>query len=606
MLITKNQKFNPVELATWLFDHGYHAMAEVITPGEYSRHGDAVRVFCVDKSEPIRIDFFGNTVESIYLIDRYTGKKTQGLNEVTLVANEFIANGERFLPGDYVVHIDHGIGIFHGLGLKKVEEQESLYIFINYENNDKLYVPFDYAEKISRYIGVGARRPKLSRLGSVSWQNTKKKVFESVIKLAKELLLIAAKREIKSGAALLGNVEWQKQLSESFPFTETVDQQKAIDDVLKDMKEPKPMDRLIVGDVGFGKTEVALRALLQAVSSGYQVAFLAPTTLLVEQHFLNFKTRLSEFPIQLAKLSRLTESADNKKTLNDLQNGQLDAVVGTHRLLGRGIKFKKLGLLIIDEEQKFGVAQKEKLKKLKETIDVLTLSATPIPRTLFISLSGLRDISKIDTPPVGRLPIETKVEKYSDDMVVKYLKRETMRGGQAFFLHNKVETIGNCRHKLEKLMPKARFAIAHGQMDKELLSQSMADFAEKRVDVLVCSTIIENGLDLPNVNTLIVEEADKFGLADLYQIRGRIGRSDRQAYSLFTIPNKELTANAFKRLKSLAENTALGSGFQIALHDLEIRGGGNVLGREQHGNMEAVGLMLYTRLLEQAVNKLKK
>ncbi len=606
MRIETNQKLSPQKLASWLFDHGYHQVQETRTSGDYSKHGDNLRVFAIDQIRPILIDFFGNVVESMYHYDLESGSKIRKLDKIKITANELLANGERFLPGDYVVHIDHGVGIFHGLGLKKVENQESLYIFINYQNEDRLYVPLEYAEKISRYIGIGNRHPKLSRLGSSVWQNTKKRVFESVIVLTRELLVVAAHREIKSGISLSGNQDWQNKLSKSFPFIETHDQQKAIRAVLADMKSPKPMDRLIVGDVGFGKTEVALRALLQAVSSGFQVAFLAPTTLLVEQHFLNFSARLSEFPIRLAKLSRLTESGRNKEIIGGLKTGQVDAIVGTHRLLGRDVNFNKLGLIIIDEEQKFGVSQKEKLKKLKETIDVLTLSATPIPRTLFISLSGLRNISKIDTPPHGRLPIDTKVEKYSEGSVVKYLSREIDRHGQAFYLHNNVATIGNCQNKLQKLLPEARIITAHGQMEKELLSQHMEDFAAGKYDILVCSTIIENGLDLPNVNTLIVEGADRFGLADLYQIRGRVGRSDRQAYALMTISKPELTVNALKRLRSLAENTALGQGFQIALHDLEIRGGGNILGREQHGNMEAVGLVLYTRLLEQAVTKLKQ
>lgn len=605
MKIDINKKLVPSGLLTWLHDHGYHSVQDTHEAGDFSHHGDTVRIFPVDLANPLRLSFFGNQLESIIKYDLFDTKYKLQIDDYNLIPNILIANSERFLPGDYVVHIDHGIGIFHGLGLKKVEDKESLFIFIDYDKKDKLYVPLEYAEKVSRYLGVGNRRPKLSRLGSVSWQNTKKRVFESVIKLAKELLVVAARREVKPGISLKGNPEWQAKLSQNFPFTETPDQQRAIDDVQSDMKKAKPMDRLIVGDVGFGKTEVALRALLQAVSSGYQVAFLAPTTLLVEQHYLNFKARLEELPLHLTKLSRLTESGDNKAVITGLKNGQVDAVVGTHRLLGKDITFNKLGLLIIDEEQKFGVAQKEKLKTLKETIDVLTLSATPIPRTLFISLSGLRDISKIDTPPRGRLPIETQVDKHSDDLVIHYIKRELSRGGQVFYLHNNVTTIGNCRDKLQKLLPKGKITVAHGQMEKELLSQNMTEFAAKKYDILVCSTIIENGLDLPNVNTLIVEEADRFGLSDLYQIRGRIGRSERQAYALFTVNNKELTVNALKRLRSLAENTALGSGFQIALHDLEIRGGGNVLGREQHGNMEAVGLVLYTRLLEQAVKKLK-
>jgi transcription-repair coupling factor (superfamily II helicase) len=602
MIISQNLKLQPAKLIKWLEESGFRQKIQLDDPGDYHRHGSVVQLWPVDSTDPILVDFFGNQIDFLYAFDPTTNHKLLEIDEIKLIPNFFIGNGDKFMPGDFVVHIDHGIGIFFGLGLKEVEGKKTLYIFIEYENNDKLYVPIELADKISRYIGVG-RKPKLSRLGSVSWSNTKKRVYESIIKLAKELLVVAAKRELHPGLPMIGNSEWQQQLSEGFPHTETDDQLKAIDAVLADMTADKPMDRLIIGDVGFGKTEVALRALLQAVSSGYQVALLAPTTLLVEQHFLNFQARLKDFPIRLERLSRLSSSSS--KMIADIKNGQIDAIIGTHRLLGKDIGFKKLGLLIVDEEQKFGVLQKERLKKLKESVDVLTLSATPIPRTLFISLSGLRDISRIETPPKGRLPIDTKVERFDLELVKKYILREVKRGGQVFYLHNDVKTMSSTYNQLKDIVPTLRMTIAHGQMPKEELSENMTRFASGEYDLLICSTIIENGLDLPNVNTLIVEEADRFGLSDLYQIRGRIGRSSRQGYSLFTIKNKGLAPNAMKRLKSLAEQTEIGSGFKIALADLEIRGGGNVLGSEQHGNMEAIGLVLYTRLLEQAVQKLK-
>lgn len=604
MLISINQKLNQSELINWLENSGFQQVAHVSDSGDYHRQGSLLRCWPVDSPNPIVIDFFGSQIDSISSYNKDSLEKISVIASHHFIPNYFIGNGERFLPGDYVVHLDHGIGIFQGIGLKAIDKKQELYIFIEYENNSRLFVPLEKADKISHYMGVG-RKPKLNRLGSVAWTNTKKRVYESIIKLARELLETAAKRELRSGLEMIGNSEWQKKLSKSFPHQETPDQEKTILDVLSDMKLKKPMDRLVIGDVGFGKTEVALRALLQAISSGYQVALLAPTTLLVEQHYLNFDARLKEFPIRLEKLSRLSQSKETKNIIADLKSGRVDAIVGTHRLLGHDIGFKKLGLLIIDEEQKFGVLQKEKLKKLRESVDVLTLSATPIPRTLFISLSGLRDISRIETPPKGRLPIDTKVEKYDTELVRKYLKQEIERGGQVFYLHNDVRTMSAIYNELKKLLPKAKITIAHGQMPKEELSQNMTAFADRQFDILICSTIIENGLDLPNVNTLIVDNADKFGLSDLYQIRGRIGRSNRQAYSLFLIKNKGITQNAMKRLRSLAEQTAIGSGFNIALSDLEIRGGGNVLGREQHGNMEAIGLVLYTRLLEQAVKKLK-
>lgn len=604
MIISNNLKLHPAKLLKWLAESGFRQKIKLDDPGDYHRQGSLAQLWPVDLSNPITIDFFGNQIDSLYTFDPLTNHKISEIDEIKLLPNYFVGNGDKFFPGDFVVHIDHGIGIFYGLGLKRIEEHESLYIFIEYENNDKLYVPLDLADKISRYLGVG-RKPRLNRLGSVSWTNTKKKVQESIVNLAKELLVVAAKRELHSGHKLEGNEDWQKQLSKNFPHIETPDQERAILEVLADMKSRKPMDRLIVGDVGFGKTEVALRALLQAISSGYQIAMLAPTTLLVEQHFLNFQARLKEFPIRLEKLSRLSESSGTKKTITDLKTGQIDAIIGTHRLLGKNISFNKIGLLIIDEEQKFGVAQKEKLKKIKESVDVLTLSATPIPRTLFISLSGLRDISRIETPPLGRLAIDTKIEKHNPDNIKKYINREIKRGGQIFYLHNDVRTMGATYNELQKQSPNLKMTITHGQMPKGELSKNMSDFAAGKYQLLICSTIIENGLDLPNVNTLIVEESDRFGLSDLYQIRGRIGRSNRQAYALFTLKKQGLTNNAMKRLKSLAEQTAIGSGFKIALSDLEIRGGGNVLGPEQHGNMEAIGLILYTRLLEQAVKKIK-
>lgn len=600
-----NQEIKQSRLTEWLYDNGFREVNQISEPGDYNHQGSLVRIYPVDSQKPIIIDFFGDQIESMILYDIVSSEKIENAKQLKLLSNYFISNGEEFFPGNYVVHLDHGIGIFWGLGLKKIENRQELYIFIEYENNNRLFVPFELADKINRYIGVGARKPKLNRLGSTSWQNTKRRVYESIYQLARDLLSIAAKREIHPSPPMFGNPEWQKKLSSDFLFKETPDQQKAIDQVGTDLAKPKPMDRLIVGDVGFGKTEVALRALLQAVASGYQVAVLAPTTLLVEQHFINFNNRLKDLPIKLTRLSRLGDSKTSRSVIQGLKDGQVDTVIGTHRLLGKEISFKKLGLLIIDEEQKFGVVQKEKLKKLKKSVDVLTLSATPIPRTLFLSLSGLRDISRIETPPTGRLPIETEVKKFDEELVTKYIRRELRRKGQVFYLHNNVSTIIPIAEKLKRLIPEARITIAHGQMEKELLMKNMANFANRNFDILVCSTIIENGLDLPNVNTLIVEDADRFGLADLYQIRGRIGRSDRQAYSLFTLSKQKITANAMKRLKSLADFSAIGSGWQIALSDLKIRGGGNVLGREQHGNMESLGLVLYARLLEQVVQKIK-
>lgn len=602
MLITKNNTLRIDQLLHFLVDNGYQRTLDVANFGEFHRLGSIFTVWPVDFENPIFLDFFGNTVERIAIIDTISQKIKKMINSITIPSNILIVDAEKIKPNDYIVHLDCGIARFCGFCLKKVDGgKNNNYINLEFDKEEHLYLPIDKKDKITPYLGVGLRRPRLSHLGSGSWSNTKRKVSASIYQLAKELLLVAAERKLQGGHTINGNKDWQKKLSASFPFVETTDQENAINDVLSDLKKPLPMDRLVVGDVGFGKTEVALRALLQAVSSGYQVAFLAPTTLLVEQHYVNFKKRLDDFPIRLMKLSRLSPSRTDD--ISEIEKGTVDAIIGTHQLLSPKIKFKNLGLVIIDEEQKFGVAQKEKLKKIRQTVDVLALSATPIPRTLFTALSGLKEISKIETAPHGRLAIKTEVAKFDEKLVDYYLNRELSRDGQVYYLHNNVATISALSYNLQKRYPRIKVISAHGQMNKDELSGNMSLFAENHAQILVCSSIIENGLDLPNVNTLIIDNAERFGLTDLYQIRGRIGRSDLQAYSLFLTGNFHLTDNASKRLETLKKHTAIGSGFKIALRDLEIRGGGNLLGREQHGNMEAVGLLLYTKLLEQTVKK---
>lgn len=603
--IEVRKKYKLYDLIIQLGESGYQKTDRIFASGEYKQTGDLLSVFPVNGIHPAKISFFGNQVESIIEYQIRSEKSIRKISSVGIDSNILkFKDGSHVKPDDYVVHIDHGVGIFRRIGQKKVNDLHKPYIFIEYLNNDCLYVPLREIDRVSPYIGVGRRRPKLNKLGSATWQKTKKRIFESAIKLARELIEIYAKRELIGRNPYVIDRNMEEMVKKTFPFSETPDQNKALLDIWSDLTGKTPMDRLICGDVGYGKTEVALRAAGMAASNGYQVAFLCPTTILAEQHFANFVQRLRDIPIKVTKLSRFQTKAQQSKVLRDISAGIADIVVGTHRLLSDDVKFKSLDLVIIDEEQRFGVKQKEKFKKLSEKLNVLVLSATPIPRTLFMSLSGIRDISEINSPPKGRKSIETKVSKFDQNDANEFIKRELARNGQVYYLHNRVDTIIPARDKLRKLFIGKKIEIAHGQMSEESLAKTMTDFSLNEIDVLVCSTIIENGLDLPNVNTLIVEEADRFGLSQLYQIRGRIGRSDRQAYSLFTY-KKELTGNAFKRLQSLCENTELGSGFNIAMSDLEIRGGGNILGREQHGNMEAVGLVLYSKLLKQAVDKLK-
>lgn len=595
------------DLVKRIIDFGYErSNAGAVQPGEFNILGGNIIIFPINGVNPINVDFFGNNIEKINFFNVETGKKIGETKEVKVDANLLILpDGTKINIGDFVVHDDHGIGLFVGFVTKKVDNEELRYIQLEYLRGDRLFVPVDLAEKISPYIGIGRRKPKLNRLGSQSWKKTYAKTYENIILLAKELLQIYAQREIVSRLPWKINIDWDKEARHTFGYKETIDQEKAIRETLKDLEKTIPMDRLICGDVGFGKTEVAIRAATQACANGYQVAILVPTTILCEQHYVMLKDRFKDLPVNIDHLSRMVDTKSQKVVVDKVENAKVDILVGTHRLFGKDIKFKNLGLLIVDEEQKFGVKDKEKLKKLKTEVNILTLTATPIPRTLFMGLSGIRDISLIGVAPKGRKDIETKVAKYDESDIKEYIEREIERGGQVYYLHNEVRTIGGTQNKLRKMFPKLNVEVAHGQMNEKTLAGRMALFTSGKIDVLVCSTIVENGLDLPNANTLIVESADKFGLSQLYQIRGRIGRSPKQAYALFTHKEKKITDNAFKRFKAIVENTELGSGYNIALSDLEIRGGGNILGKEQHGSMEAIGLVLYSKMLNKAVEKLK-
>ena len=509
-------------------------------------------------------------------------------------------------PGDYVVHVNYGIGLFRGIERITALGHERDYIELEYSGEEKVFVPVEQVNMIQRYIGNEGHAPRLDILGSKSWENRKGKVKKSVQDIAEKLIEIYSKRRQAQGYAFPKDTEWQTMFEAAFPFEETEDQLRCIGEIKQDMENVSPMDRLVCGDVGFGKTEVALRACFKAIMGGKQAVFLAPTTILAEQHYENFKERFSNFPVNTAMLSRFVDKKKTRIILEQLKKGEIDLLIGTHRVIQRDVQFKNLGFIVIDEEQRFGVKDKERLKELKTNVDCLTLSATPIPRTLHMSLVKIRDMSLLATAPPGRHPIETFVEEYDDSLIAQAIRRETERGGQVFYLHNRIETLRGMRRKLEHLVPEMLIETAHGQMEAGDLEDVMRRFIHGGFHVLVSTTIIENGIDIPNVNTIIIDRADMYGVSQLYQLRGRVGRSDRVAYAyLFYPPQKALTEIAMKRLQTISDFTELGSGFKIAMKDMEIRGAGNLLGREQSGDIYSVGFDLYVKLLDEAVKRLE-
>lgn len=524
---------------------------------------------------------------------KYEGRSIAGFNELNV--------------GDYVVHEMHGLGVYKGIEKISVEGVEKDYIKIEYAGNSNLYVLATQLDRLQKYAASDTeKKPKLNKLGSVEWNKTKAKVHGAVEEIAKDLVELYSIRQNQKGYAFGPDTVWQKEFEEMFPYEETDDQLNAIADTKADMESTRIMDRLICGDVGYGKTEVAIRAAFKAVQEGKQVAYLVPTTILAQQHFNTFEQRMKNFPLKVAQLSSFRTNKEIKETLADLKKGFVDVVIGTHRLLSKDVEFKDLGLLIIDEEQRFGVAHKEKIKKLKNNIDVLTLSATPIPRTLHMSLVGIRDMSVLEEPPVDRVPIQTFVTEHNDEMIREAINRELARGGQVYYVYNRVRSIDEAAAHIQELVPQANVAFAHGQMEKRELEKIMVDFINGDIDVLISTTIIETGMDISNVNTMIIEDADKFGLSQLYQLRGRVGRSNRTAYAfLLYRRDRMLTEVAEKRLSAIREFSDFGSGFKIAMKDLEIRGAGNVLGKSQHGHMAAVGYDLYCKMLNEAVNDLK-
>ena len=523
-----------------------------------------------------------------------------------------LGGGERFKDftdlsiGDYVVHETHGIGRYIGIKQLDVDGVRRDYLHIRYKGEDTLYIPTDQLGSIYKYAGKDGAEVRLNKLGGAEWNRTKQRVREAASDMARKLIALYAARETIDGIAFSPDNEWQREFEAAFPYEETDDQLRCAEEVKADMQKPHPMDRLLCGDVGYGKTEVAMRAAFKAVLDGYQVAYLVPTTILANQHTMTFRQRMRDYPVEIEMLSRFRTAAQQREIIKRLKTGETDIVIGTHKLLGKDVEFKKLGLLIIDEEQRFGVSHKERIKELKKEIDVLTLSATPIPRTLNMAMMGVRDMSVIAEPPHERYPVATYVMEYDADVIFDAVTKELGRGGQVYYLHNRVRGIYKAAEEIARKFPNARVAAAHGRMSESELEDIMFDFSNGEIDILVCTTIIETGLDIPNVNTIIIEDCDRFGLAQLYQLRGRVGRSGRLAYAyLMYTRGKELSEQAEKRLTAIREFTEFGSGFKIAMRDLEIRGAGNIIGAQQHGHMEAVGYEMYCRLLEDAVGELR-
>ena len=622
--IHKNGHLNIDELLTQLVSFGYTRCSQTLEEGDFSQRGEVIEIFPLNFESPIRIEL---DIEKIKRITSYllpSGRRLEEHKGVILlpikglrpkrIKKRFGDQGEEYPinnfidiePGDYIVHANSGIGIYRGTDRIKVEKKYADHLVIEYANSDTLYVPSSDLHLIQKYVSFHKRPPRLNRLDSKAWQRMKNKAGKGVATLAYELLDLQAKRSTLKGFKFSADTDWQESLEGSFPYEETPDQARSVIETKKDMERESPMDRLLCGDVGYGKTEVALRAAFKAVMDNRQVAILVPTTILAEQHFTTFSSRMKEFPVNIEMLSRFRTKGEQAHIIEGLNNGNIDIVIGTHRLLSSDIRFKKLGLLIVDEEQRFGVKNKERLKNLRFSVDVLTLTATPIPRTLYMALMGARDMSVINTPPARRFAVTTKLAEYSDELIKAAARKELKRGGQIYFVHNRVTGIEKIAKRLSALLPKARIAVGHGQMTEKELEKTILDFMNNKIDILVCTTIIESGIDIPNANTIFINRADNFGLADLYQLRGRVGRFTRRAYAYLLVPKqKTLTSEAQRRLQSIQRFTELGSGFKLAMEDLEIRGAGNLLGSQQHGYIEAVGFDMYCRLLKSAIDSCK-
>jgi len=606
-----------------LLEYNYSSCAQVNQEGDYSQRGGQVDIYPVTFENPLRIELQGNQIRSIRSFDVISGASLDNHTLVIILSrNAFagarvkrkyigagseapIANFVDIERGDLVVHVNHGIGRYQEIKKLKNAGGYLDHMLIEYADGDKLYVPVKDLHLVNKYIAFAGTRPRLSKLGSKGWQSLKNRTKKGIFSLTSELLKMQAVRSASRGHAFSRDNDWQRQLEAAFIYEDTADQAKTTKEIKQDMESSRPMDRLICGDVGYGKTEVALRAAFKAVMDNKQVALLVPTTILAEQHHYTFTQRLRDFPVNVQMLSRFKTAREQKEIAQGIRKGLVDIVIGTHRLLSADIKFKDLGLVIIDEEQRFGVRHKERLKDLRLLVDVLTLTATPIPRTLYMSLIGARDMSIINTPPLGRVPIQTRVLEYDEQIIKRSILREMRRGGQCYFIHNRVKDIERVKNKVERLVPQARVYFAHGQMHEKELEKIMLAFIQGEVDVLVATIIVQSGIDIPRANTLIVNRADLFGLSDLYQLRGRVGRFKHKAYAYFFVaPEFAWTDEAKRRLEAIEKHTSLGSGFKIAMEDLQIRGAGNLLGPQQHGFIAAVGFDLYCRLLRETINEI--
>ncbi|HBG61827.1 MAG: transcription-repair coupling factor [Omnitrophica WOR_2 bacterium GWF2_38_59] len=596
----------------------YKNVKRALIEGEFSQRGEILDVYPVNFDGPVRIDFDDEKISriasinlrsqksiwqhKIIIILPFHKKKKEDVFTSDIPLNNFVD----IQKGDYVVHNNHGIGRFLGIKEFDISDSKKEHLIIEYKDGDKLYVPKHDMRLVQKYVSFNKKPPRLFKLGSKEWHKVRIKIQKRLQMLAAELLHTQALRASLKGHLFSEDTQWQKEFENAFPYTETDDQIKATLEVKQDMESLQPMDRLLCGDVGYGKTEVALRAAFKAVMDNKQVAVLVPTTILAEQHFYNFSHRMKDFPIKVAMLSRFRTKSEQVGIIKDLKDGKVDIVIGTHRLISKDIFFKDLGLIIIDEEQRFGVKAKERLKHLRVLADVLTLTATPIPRTLHMALTGARDMSIITTPPQNRIPIKTEIVEFDEDLIKKAIQRELKRKGQVFFLHNRVEDIEQIARIVNRLSESARIGIAHGQMSPKVLEDIMIKFLDGAIDVLVCTTIIGSGIDIPNANTLIVNRADNFGLADLHQLRGRVGRSDVKSYAYFIVPPKKILSSIAKaRLEAIEKFCGLGAGFKIAFEDMQLRGAGNLLGGEQHGYITSIGFDLYCRLLKESVENLK-
>ena len=612
------------KLSLDLVEYGYRACKRASEEGDFARLGDTITVYPLTFAYPLRIEFENSSVKRIRSLDPVTydpaedhqaaiilpikGTAKKKLQKRLFDAGEEspIDNFVDIEPGDYVVHVEHGIGIYKGIERVKVDTKYAEHYVIEYAGGDKLYVPYEDLNKIQKYVGFERKAPKLYKLGSKLWKSVKERVKDGVNRVAVELLELQARRSAAEGFKYSPDTEWQKEFEKEFPYKETPDQARSSIEAKRDMESSKPMDRLLCGDVGYGKTEIALRAAFKAVMDNKQVAILVPTTILAEQHYNTFSMRMKKYPVRIEMLSRFKTRAQQDDIVKGIAGGAVDIVIGTHRLVSGDIKFKDLGLVVIDEEQRFGVRHKEYLKGLRLSTDVLTLTATPIPRTLYLALMGGRDISIINTPPSDRLPVETYVTYYDDTLIKNAILKEKKRKGQVYFVHNRIGDIDNIAKRVSGLVPGIKIAVAHGRMHEKLLEETMMNFIKGRIDCLISTTIIESGIDIPNANTLIINRADMFGLADLYQLRGRVGRFTRAAYAYLLIPKQFiLTSDSQKRLQAIMKFKELGSGFKLAMEDLELRGAGNLLGVEQSGYIYSVGFDLYCRLLKGAIEGYK-